>query len=85
MSNYPDDIRQYDNDPRSPFYVEPPVECSTCTNHFEGDTAYEPSEDYKTEFHLKQVKHKNFCSKDCHDEYFLCSDCEKVECDCDEE
>jgi len=22
-SNYPDDIRQYDNDPRSPFYVEP--------------------------------------------------------------
>ena len=23
MDNYPDDIRQYDNDPRSPFYVEP--------------------------------------------------------------
>lgn len=21
--NYPDDIRQYDNDPRSPFYVDP--------------------------------------------------------------
>jgi len=21
--NYPDDIHQYDNDPRSPFYVEP--------------------------------------------------------------
>ena len=24
MSNYPEDIRQYDDDPRSPFYVEPP-------------------------------------------------------------
>ena len=23
MSNYPDDIRQYDNDPRSPFYNDP--------------------------------------------------------------
>ena len=23
MSNYPDDIRQYDNDPRSPFYNKP--------------------------------------------------------------
>ena len=24
MSDYPEDIRQYDDDPRSPFYVEPP-------------------------------------------------------------
>jgi len=23
MSNYPDDIRNYDNDPRSPFFNEP--------------------------------------------------------------
>lgn len=23
MDNYPDDIRNFDNDPRSPFYVEP--------------------------------------------------------------
>lgn len=28
MSNYPDDIRNYDHDPRSPFYVEP--RCSVC-------------------------------------------------------
>lgn len=28
--NYPDDIRSYDNDPRSPFYVEPMVECNEC-------------------------------------------------------
>lgn len=25
--NYPDDIRDYDGDPRSPFYVSPPCEC----------------------------------------------------------
>ena len=24
MSNYPPDVRMYDSDPRSPFYVEPP-------------------------------------------------------------
>ena len=23
LDNYPDDIRQYDDDPRSPFYVDP--------------------------------------------------------------
>lgn len=28
MSNYPDDIRQFDNDPRSPFY-EHPI-CEVC-------------------------------------------------------
>ena len=27
--NYPSDIRSYDNDPRSPFYEEPP-ECDEC-------------------------------------------------------
>jgi len=25
--NYPDDIRMYDHDPRSPFYVEPGCKC----------------------------------------------------------
>ncbi|URC15422.1 hypothetical protein JLT2_54 [Paraglaciecola Antarctic JLT virus 2] len=29
MSNYPDDIRDFDNDPRSPFYIDPPV-CEEC-------------------------------------------------------
>ena len=29
MDNYPDDIRDYDGDPRSPFYVEPPM-CDEC-------------------------------------------------------
>lgn len=28
MDNYPDDIRQYDDDPRSPFYTHP--ECPHC-------------------------------------------------------
>ena len=27
MSNYPDDIRRYDSDPRSPFYKERECQC----------------------------------------------------------
>jgi hypothetical protein len=30
MDNYPDDIRKYDSDPRSPFYVEPIIRCKVC-------------------------------------------------------
>lgn len=30
MNNYPDDIRQYDHDPRSPFYEEPVGYCESC-------------------------------------------------------
>lgn len=30
MDNYPDDIRMYDHDPRSPFYKEPDWECPAC-------------------------------------------------------
>lgn len=29
LDNYPDDIRSYDHDPRSPFYQEGP-ECDEC-------------------------------------------------------
>ena len=36
MSNYPDDIRNYDNDPRSPFFREP--ECSRCGEVLEGSS-----------------------------------------------
>ena len=36
MSNYPDDIRRYDNDPRSPFYEEPDC-CEECDAELEGD------------------------------------------------
>lgn len=29
--NYPDDVRNYDNNPNSPFYEEPPEEeCEEC-------------------------------------------------------
>lgn len=31
MSNYPDDIRNYDHDPRSPFYEE--WHCPICGGH----------------------------------------------------
>lgn len=30
MSNYPDDIRSYDNDPRSPFCDDGDYECPEC-------------------------------------------------------
>jgi len=36
FSNYPDDIRSYDNDPRSPFYVEPPT-CDECEKEMTAD------------------------------------------------
>jgi len=37
MSNYPDNIRQYDNDPRSPFYSEGPM-CPECEEPLECDS-----------------------------------------------
>ena len=30
MSNYPDDIRNYDDHPGSPFYIEPWIMCEVC-------------------------------------------------------
>jgi len=36
-SNYPDDIRMYDNDPRSPFYSEPDA-CEYCETELEVET-----------------------------------------------
>ena len=38
MDNYPDDIRQYDSDPRSPFYEEPWPQCEMCEEYFNPDT-----------------------------------------------
>ena len=35
MNNYPDDIRQYDNDPRSPFYNSD-HECDECGEELKG-------------------------------------------------
>ena len=34
MSNYPDDIRDFDNSPGSPFYEEPPC-CEECGEELE--------------------------------------------------
>jgi len=35
LSNYPDDIRSYDNDFRSPFFTEPKIECDDCGYFFD--------------------------------------------------
>jgi hypothetical protein len=40
-SNYPDDIRRFDNDPRSPFYVEPIINCRECGHAIEEDCGIE--------------------------------------------
>jgi len=37
MENYPDDIRSYDNDHRSPFYSEPNA-CEYCETELEAET-----------------------------------------------
>ena len=34
MSNYPDDIRNYDDTPGSPFYEEPYSQCADCEYWF---------------------------------------------------
>ena len=36
MSNYPENIRQFDDDPRSPFYVEPPL-TDCCEAEMDGE------------------------------------------------
>ena len=35
LSNYPPDVRNYDSDPRSPFYNEPDYVCLQCNRAFE--------------------------------------------------
>lgn len=35
VSNYPDDIHNYDNDRRSPFFVDPTYVCEGCEQAFE--------------------------------------------------
>ncbi len=35
--NEPDNIRDFDNDPRSPYYVEPPAKCFQCGENFDVD------------------------------------------------
>ena len=51
--NEPDDIRQYDHDPRSPYYVAPLIECVTCYQYYDGEEAWESTDG---KFH---------CSEDC--------------------
>ena len=72
--NEPDDIRQYDNDPRSPYYQEPKVECAKCHQWSDQDIAIEsPFEDCF------------FCSEECIKAYYECSTCGKdsiTECVC---
>lgn len=44
MSNYPDDIRSYDNDPRSPFYDDR-QRCEECGAICDEEDFYTDSED----------------------------------------
>ena len=41
MGNFPDDIRMYDDDPRSPFYVEPTYPCNSCGEYNEACDMYD--------------------------------------------
>lgn len=80
MNNYPDDIRNYDNHPGSPFYEAPPVKCSVCTKLFDGDNSETSQHD----------EEKLLCSEECLEEFneeyeadHSCNDCEKLECECE--
>lgn len=77
--NYPDDIRQYDHDPRSPFYVPPAVKCVECHCWFDSEDSYESK-------HTSEP----LCSHECVEAYSLqyieenaCPDCGKLECECE--
>ena len=76
FDNYPDDIRCYDNDPRSPFFVQPPISCGECHQMCDLDDMVE------TKFNDEV-----FCDDDCKNQYeqanFGCDDCEKLECECE--
>ena len=54
--NEPDDIRDYDHHPMSPYYVAPPAECTECGNLFDSDDGFEHKDNL-------------FCSHECVDEY----------------
>jgi hypothetical protein len=43
MSNYPDDIRSFDSDSRSPCYVEPIRRCTECSGLIDELADYCPS------------------------------------------
>ena len=57
MSNYPDDIRIFDNHPNSPFFEAPLEECVWCDKFIEED-----------ELHIEVVSNnpnQNFSCEDC--------------------
>ena len=56
-SNYPDDIRAYDNDPRSPFYIPPILHCEACE---------EPIADGEEH----ELRYLQFCGNECALEFF---------------
>ncbi len=58
--NYPDDIRRYDNDPRSPFYVEPSDYCKNCSEKH--DVCEMQEDPHSGEGH--------FCSDKCYLDYY---------------
>jgi hypothetical protein len=41
MSNYPDNIHDYDNTPGSPFYQEPYDVCPNCENEYEESSGFQ--------------------------------------------
>ncbi|RKY42311.1 MAG: hypothetical protein DRP85_03230 [Candidatus Makaraimicrobium thalassicum] len=71
MSNYPDDIRNYDDDPRSPFHIEKFI-CEECDIEFKDDRELE---DHDIKVHsvclncgLVSQEITDYC-KDCAREY----------------
>jgi hypothetical protein len=71
--NYPDDIRNYDHDPRSPFYKPKPIECKGCGKEVMEDDAWESDKGYVGVF----------CTQFCCEDYYRNDCCGEVDCVCE--
>jgi hypothetical protein len=60
--NYPDDIRQFDDHPMSPFFTPPNVDCAECGSS-------KPDDEMFSLFDGDTNEERRFCSEDCHDAY----------------
>lgn len=60
--NYPDNIRDFDHDSRSPFFEPPAVQCSQCG-------CYKPDDEVFGLYDDDQDDERKFCDSDCHEDY----------------
>ena len=55
--NEPDNMRSFDRDPRSPYFVEAPIDCHECHHSFDSDDGFHCE--------IEGVESPDFCSLEC--------------------